>query len=234
MGKAVGGHPEATALAARAAERAQGLAAAAEGSEERAHAANGDGAFALGAWLARQRELRGIRLEELSILTRLPLRSLERLEAGVFDGQQDGFVRGFVRAVSIAIGLDPEDAVARLLAEPVARPRRRWPDPRRVVLVAVGLAGSIAAAAALWQWSQTPPGAVAASAEAPLLRRDPVRALAIERGLLDEGPTREEPLEALWFEPTPADPDPDADAAGGPPAVAPGADDRASPPATPQ
>jgi len=222
MGKAVGGHPEATALAARAAERAQALAAAAEGSGERSRDEDGAGAFALGAWLARQRELRGIRLEELSILTRLPLRSLERLEAGVFDGQQDGFVRGFVRTVSVAIGLDPEDAVARLLAEPVVRPRRRWPDPRRVALVAVGLASSIAAAAALWQWSQTPPGAAAASEAAPLLRRDPVRALAIEQGLLKDGPAPEEPLEALWFEPTPA-----AD----PPGAAPG--DPAAPPAAP-
>jgi hypothetical protein len=172
-----------------------------------------DGAFALGAWLARQRELRGIRLEELSILTRLPLRSLERLEAGVFDGQQDGFVRGFVRTVSVAIGLDPEDAVARLLAEPVARPRRRWPDPRRVALVAVGLGSSIAAAAALWQWTQAPPGAAALSEEQPILRRDPVRALAIERGLLPDGPAAEEPLEALWFEPTPPAPDADPAAA---------------------
>jgi len=223
MGKAVGGHPEATALAARAAERAQALAAAAEGSGERSRDEDGAGAFALGAWLARQRELRGIRLEELSILTRLPLRSLERLEAGVFDGQQDGFVRGFVRTVSVAIGLDPEDAVARLLAEPVLRPRRRWPDPRRVALVAVGLASSIAAAAALWQWSQTPPGEAAASEAAPLLRRDPVRALAIEQGLLKDGPAPEEPLEALWFEPTPAAPAPPADAAVGDPAAPPAA-----------
>jgi hypothetical protein len=208
------------------------VVAAVEGSEERARDAEAVGVFALGAWLARQRELRGIRLEELSILTRLPLRSLERLEAGVFDGQQDGFVRGFVRTVSVAIGLDPEDAVARLLAEPVVRPRRRWPDPRRVALVAVGLASSIAAAAALWQWSQAPPGAAAPSEAAPLLRRDPVRALAIEQGLLKDGPAPEEPLEALWFEPTPAAPAPAGDAPGaGPPGAAPG--DPAAPPAAP-
>ncbi len=217
MGKAVGGHPEATALAARAAEPARGVVSAPAGPEALARDAAEEGVFALGAWLARQRELRGIRLEELSIMTRLPLRSLERLEAGAFDGQQDGFVRGFVRTVSVAIGLDPEDAVARLLAEPVARPRRRWPDPRRVALVAVLLASSIAAAAALWQWTQAPPGAVAESEQAPLLRRDPVRALAIEQGLLQGGPTREEPLEALWFEPTPSVPPGD----GGAPAAGP-------------
>jgi hypothetical protein len=191
--------------------------------ELHARDAEGDGVFALGAWLARQRELRGIRLEELSILTRLPLRSLERLEAGAFDGQQDGFVRGFVRTVSVAIGLDPEDAVARLLAEPVARPRRRWPDPRRVAVVAALLASSIAAAAALWQWTQLPPGAAAENEATPLLRRDPVRALAIEQGLLNGGPTREEPVEALWFEPTPPAPAVDAAAAAGGPLGAPAA-----------
>ena len=119
MGKAIGGLPEAAPLAAPA-----------EAEES----------FALGSWLTRQRELRGISREELSALTRLPMRSLERLESGAFDGQQDGFVRGFVRTVAVAIGLDPDDAVARLLAEPAARPRQRGLDPRRVAVAAVGCA----------------------------------------------------------------------------------------------
>ena len=236
MGKAVGGLPEATPLAARAAprralrgeaERVPQAVAVREATGEPPREGEAEAVFALGAWLARQRELRGIRLEELSILTRLPLRSLERLEAGVFDGKQDGFVRGFVRTVSVAIGLDPEDAVARLLAEPVAVPRRRWPDPRRVALAATLLASTLAAVAALWQWTHAPAGAVVENEERPFLRRDPVRALAIEQGLLPSEPTPEESLEALWFEPTPADPaEGDAPAAETPPseaAVAPAA-----------
>ena len=64
------------------------------------------------------RRLRGISVDELARLTRIPLRSLERLEAGAFDGTPDGFVRGFVRTVAEALGLDPDDAVNRLLREP--------------------------------------------------------------------------------------------------------------------
>jgi hypothetical protein len=158
--------------------------------------------FALGSWLAQQRELRGISREELSALTRLPIRSLERLEAGAFDGQQDGFVRGFVRTVAVAIGLDPDDAVARLLAEPAARPRRRALDPRRVAVAGVGLLAAAALAAALVEWVQSEPTVPAAAAEdAPILRPDPVRALAIEHGLLGDGPALGEAVEALPFEP---------------------------------
>jgi Helix-turn-helix domain len=166
--------------------------------------------FALGAWLARQRELRGIRLEELSALTRLPLRSLERLEAGVYDGHQDGFVRGFVRTVAIAIGLDPEDAVARLLAEPATRPRRRWPDPRRVGLAALGLASTLAAAVALWQWVHAPPAERLPAVDGPVLRRDPVRALALEHGLLDEDGAGADTARTLRLEAAPEEPEAEA------------------------
>jgi cytoskeletal protein RodZ len=76
----------------------------------------GDGS--IGSFLARQRRLRGISIDDLARLTRIPRRSLERLEAGAFDGTPDGFVRGFVRTVAEALGLDPDDAVNRLLREP--------------------------------------------------------------------------------------------------------------------
>jgi hypothetical protein len=193
MGKAIGGLPEAAPLAGSA-----------EAEEP----------FALGSWLARQRELRGISREELSALTRLPIRSLERLEAGAFDGQQDGFVRGFVRTVAVAIGLDPDDAVARLLAEPAARPRRRALDPRRVAVAAVGLLGAAALAAALVEWVQRTPAPPNAEAEeAAILRPDPVRALAIEHGLLGDEPADGEAAAALPFEPgadpAPAEPGPE-------------------------
>jgi len=57
-------------------------------------------------------------MDELANRTRIPRRSLERLEAGAFDSTPDGFVRGFVRTVADALGLDPDDAVNRLLREP--------------------------------------------------------------------------------------------------------------------
>ena len=61
----------------------------------------------VGRYLAGQRLLRGISLDDLAVLTKIPRRSLERLEAGAFDHVADGFSRGFVRAVADALGLDP-------------------------------------------------------------------------------------------------------------------------------
>jgi hypothetical protein len=86
--------------------------------------------------------------------------------------------------------------VARLLAEPAARPRRRGPDPRRVAVAAVGVAGVIALGAALLEWAQAPSAAPTDAKEAPIVRQDPVRALAIEHGLLSDV----EPAEALQLE----------------------------------
>jgi hypothetical protein len=133
-------------------------------------------------------------------MTRLPVRSLERLEAGAFDGQQDGFVRGFVRTVAVAIGLDPEDAVARLLAEPELHRRRRLPDPRRVAVAAIGLAAACAAVLAVVELTRAPAPAPVTPTEAPLVRRDAIRALAVEHRLLAEDPA------AVLLPPLPAGP----------------------------
>jgi hypothetical protein len=191
MGKAIGGQAQEPPLSA-----SPGEARACAGAES-------EEVFALGGWLAKQRQLRGIRLEELAALTRLPVRSLERLEAGVFDGQQDGFVRGFVRTVAVAIGLDPEDAVARLLAEPDARPGSRLPDLRRLAVAAVGLAGVLALVLALWEVARAPAASEGQGSAALLVRRDAVRALAIERGLLSEEPATAGPPAVLLPEPLP-------------------------------
>lgn len=82
------------------------------GSDEKGAAQS---AFSIGAHLAAQRRLRGVTLAELEAVTRIPQRSLARLESGAFDRQQDAFVRGFVRTVAIAIGLDPADVLVRLV-----------------------------------------------------------------------------------------------------------------------
>lgn len=102
----------------------------------------------IGAYLARQRQLRGISLEELEAETRIPRRSLARLEAGAFDGHSDAFARGFVRAVAGALGLDTEEALLRLLdasrpAEDAAR--RAGLRARRLLLtvLAAGLLGGL-------------------------------------------------------------------------------------------
>jgi cytoskeletal protein RodZ len=106
----------------------------------------------IGAWLARQRRLRGISLDELESLTRVPRRSLERLEAGAYDASPDGFARGFVRTVASAIGLDPDDAVSRMLSEVALPPPRRRSRvlPALLVLVSLlGLGGLLALASGL-------------------------------------------------------------------------------------
>lgn len=132
----------------------------------------------IGAYLARQRRLRGISLDDLAELTKLPRRSLERLEAGAFDTQPDGFARGFVRTVADALGLDPEDAVLRLMGEP--GDADDWADgPRlRPWLIAVGaLVATLAVATGgLWLWRAL--DGLDADAPQVVYRRDAVRALA--------------------------------------------------------
>ncbi len=138
----------------------------------------------IGRYLARQRKLRGMELDELVTLTRIPRRSLERLEGGAFDGVTDGFVRGFVRTVASAIGLDPDEAVARMLVEPDLGPRRAWPRAGAVLaaagafLLLVAL-GSVVAGRFGRPAPAAPSAAAAHRADPELrLRRDPVRALA--------------------------------------------------------
>ncbi len=96
----------------------------------------------IGRYLAGQRRLRGISIDDLVTLTKLPRRSIERLEAGVFDRSTDGFARGFVRTVGEALGLDPDEAVMRLLGEPdeAADEAQRNAARRREILARVALA----------------------------------------------------------------------------------------------
>jgi transcriptional regulator with XRE-family HTH domain len=141
----------------------------------------------IGSYLARQRGLRGLTLEDLAAETRIPKRSLERLEAGAFDGQTDGFARGFVRTVAQALGLDPADTLARMLAEPQEEPRRRprWlPGGGARVPLLLGAASLLLAVLALWLVSSVK---VSRRPGSPrdgeiVYRPDPVRDLAADVG----------------------------------------------------
>jgi cytoskeletal protein RodZ len=157
MGEEVRGVPEAAAVA--------------EGAEG-----------SVGRYLAGQRRLRNISLDELATLTKIPRRSLERLEAGLFDDVPDGFARGFVRTVAEALGLDSEEAVMRLMREPpedAAEAKGRPPFEQKTMFArAAVLAGIVLLALALWKLV----AAWLAPVEAPvtrdvILRHDPVRAL---------------------------------------------------------
>ncbi|HWC18335.1 MAG TPA: RodZ domain-containing protein [Terriglobales bacterium] len=66
-----------------------------------------------GEKLRRQREMRGISLEEISASTKIGTRSLRAIEEEDFDKLPGGiFNKGFVRAYSSFLGLDEEETVA--------------------------------------------------------------------------------------------------------------------------
>ncbi len=70
-----------------------------------------------GERLQREREMRGITLEEIAEATKIGTRSLRALEAEEFDKLPGGvFNKGFVRAYSRYLGIDEEQAVADYLA----------------------------------------------------------------------------------------------------------------------
>lgn len=133
----------------------------------------------IGRYLASQRQLRGISLDELAARTRIPRRNLERLESGVFDGQQDGFVRGFVRTVAAALGLDPREAVMRMVGEPPGsddewRRRRLWSAVAVAVVVGALLLGVGLGLRFALRWIVEPAG----GPPELIYRRDAVRSLA--------------------------------------------------------
>jgi cytoskeletal protein RodZ len=68
----------------------------------------------VGHYLRRHREHRRMSLEEVARATRVPMISLERIELGRFDELPgEVFVRGFLAAYARAVGLEPEDVLAR-------------------------------------------------------------------------------------------------------------------------
>ncbi|MEM7413798.1 MAG: helix-turn-helix domain-containing protein [Myxococcota bacterium] len=137
----------------------------------------------IGHYLMSQRKLRGISLDELAARTRIPRRNLERLESGAFDHQPDGFVRGFVRTVAEDLGLDPQEAVMRLLGEPSAVDEDQRRRRRLQAAVAAFVVGGVLLAAAGWAVRETARWLTATpdpNSEDRVLRRDPVRVLAEE------------------------------------------------------
>lgn len=148
----------------------------------------------IGRYLAGQRRLRGLSVDELAAATKIPRRSLERLEEGAFDDANDGFARGFVRTVASALGLDPVETVNRLLVEPVdgdaESPFAALPGGR-LLLAGAALAALLAAGWGLW--ALEPSGEVAPEethegATEIFVREDAVRALADRVGAPEEGP----------------------------------------------
>ena len=83
-----------------------------------------------GEELRRERKLRGIRLREVADATKVNMRYLEALEGNDFEHLPGGvFNRGFVRAYSQYIGIDPDAMVnAYLLEEQAQTDQGKAPD----------------------------------------------------------------------------------------------------------
>jgi hypothetical protein len=151
--------------------------------------------ISIGAYLARERRLRGISVGELAELTKIPARSIERMEAGAFDGNPDGFVRGFVRTIAVGLGLDPEEAVMRMLGEPAdlaAAAGSTFELDRRLLVVAALLTATLGVGLAIWGWASRAPS-VPTDDDTPKIvyRRDAVRALADEQARTEGAPQRD-------------------------------------------
>jgi cytoskeletal protein RodZ len=145
-----------------------------------------DREISIGAYLARERRMRGISVSELAELTKIPTRSIQRMEAGAFDGNPDGFVRGFVRTIAVGLGLDPEEAVMRMLGEPAdlaeAAGNSALRLDRRLLVIAALLVATVSLGLAIWGWVSRAPSAPADDDTPKVVyRRDAVRALADEQ-----------------------------------------------------
>lgn len=85
--------------------------------------------------LRRERQIRGISLEEISSATKISVRLLTALERGdIRQLPAPAFTRGFIRAYSRHLGIDPDDWVNAYLAdlsgEPKEAPSAKRPRPR--------------------------------------------------------------------------------------------------------
>jgi cytoskeleton protein RodZ len=103
-----------------------------------------------GEHLKREREMRGVTLEEISAATRIAPRFLLALENEQWDQLPGGvFNRGFIRAIARFLGLDEDTLVSEyaletkgrtepgVVADPPMESSRRWPAIALVIGVAI-------------------------------------------------------------------------------------------------
>jgi cytoskeletal protein RodZ len=84
----------------------------------------------VGQYLQKRRVEKGMSIEEVSRSTRVPVSSVERIEADRF-GELPGevFVRGFLRSYARAVDVQPDDVLARYTASR----RVAWVTPLPIV-----------------------------------------------------------------------------------------------------
>jgi len=108
-----------------------------------------------GDHLRREREMRGVSLEEISAATRISTRFLEAIEREQWDQLPGGvFNRGFIRAVARFLGLDEDDIVseyaletrgrveAGVVSDPPIERGRRWGPAIAALVVLMAVLGS--------------------------------------------------------------------------------------------
>lgn len=135
-----------------------------------------------GEHLKREREMRGVSLDEICAATRIGTRFLEALESEAWDRLPGGvFNRGFVRAVARFLGLDEEGMVAEYVLAISEQGGGASPSPAALIpkkttdwrpWIGAALVLVLAAAGWLgWRWylSRRPPAVVA-----PLAASSPV------------------------------------------------------------
>lgn len=136
-----------------------------------------------GEHLRREREMRGVTLEEVSIATRISTRFLEALEKEQWEQLPGGiFNRGFIRSVARFLGLDEENLIAEydlatqgnhgtLLREETAAALR---SGRFGVVAILATMGAVLAAGGLvyqhygsrtWGWMKASPPSTASPTE---------------------------------------------------------------------
>jgi cytoskeleton protein RodZ len=94
---------------------------------------------AFGERMQREREMRGITLEEISESTKITSRCLRALEEEEFDKLPGGiFNKGFVRAYARHLGIDEDQAVADFVAASGGEKDQPLPDPPEPRAVALG------------------------------------------------------------------------------------------------
>jgi cytoskeletal protein RodZ len=112
-----------------------------------------------GEHLKREREMRGVSLEEISAATRISTRFLAAMENDQWDQLPGGvFNRGFIRSIARYLGLDEDSLVAeyalgtaandevRAAAQRAAEIPRNWPAAIVAIVIILAIAGGVFAA----------------------------------------------------------------------------------------
>src|ERR1019366_7459930 len=111
-----------------------------------------------GEHLRREREMRGVSLDEISAATRISTRFLEAIEKDQWDQLPGGvFNRGFIRSIARFLGLDEDSLVAEYALETTSAasahvssaratemPRKWRPAAAAVVIILLVIAGGMA------------------------------------------------------------------------------------------